>query len=54
MDVGYGHGELTNECGSVTKIIGFDVTEKFLQVRLEDKKPNVSFVSENIKKRIAF
>lgn len=55
LDVGCGHGELTNECGSVAKeIIGFDVTEKFLQVRLKDKKPNVSFVLGNIKNGLPF
>lgn len=55
LDVRCGHGELTNECGSVAKeIIGFDVTEKFLQVRLKDKKPNVSFVLGNIKNGLPF
>ena len=55
LDVGCGHGEFTNKCGSVAKeIIGFDVTDNFLQSGLEDKKTNVSFVLGNIKNGLPF
>ena len=55
LDVGCGHGEFTIKCGSVAKeIIGFDVTDNFLQSGLEDKKTNVSFVLGNIKNGLPF
>ena len=55
LDVGCGHGQFTNQCGLVAKeIIGFDVTDKFVQAGLEEKSANVSFVKGNSKEGLPF
>lgn len=55
LDVGCGHGQFTNQCGSIAKeIVGFDVTDKFVQAGLQDKKVNVSFITGNTKKGLPF
>jgi 23S rRNA (guanine745-N1)-methyltransferase len=38
----------------VKEIIGFDVTDNFVQAGVEDKKPNVSFVVGNTKNGLPF
>ena len=55
LDVGCGHGEFTNQLSSLAKeIVGFDVTENFIKVAKENKKPNVSFVVGNSKHGLPF
>jgi SAM-dependent methyltransferase len=55
LDVGCGHGKFTNQCGLVAKeIIGFDITDKFVQAGLEAKKSNVAFVTGNTKNGLPF
>lgn len=55
LDVGCGHGEFTNKNGLIAKeIVGFDVTDHFIQIGLENKKTNVSFVLGNTKEGLPF
>lgn len=55
LDVGCGHGDFTIHCSAVAKeIVGFDVTDHFIQFGLENKKANVSFVIGNIKNGLPF
>lgn len=55
LDIGCGHGNFTKKCGLVAKeIIGFDVTNHFIQAGLESKKANVSFVLGNTKNGLPF
>ncbi|SDO09484.1 23S rRNA (guanine745-N1)-methyltransferase [Psychrobacillus sp. OK028] len=55
LDVGCGHGEFTFHCSSIAKeIIGFDVTENFLEIAKAHKKANLSFVVGNIKQGLPF
>lgn len=55
LDVGCGHGQFTNACGLLAKeIIGFDVTDKFVQAGLKAKESNVSFITGNIKSGLPF
>ncbi|MCH1627710.1 class I SAM-dependent methyltransferase [Ferdinandcohnia quinoae] len=55
LDIGCGHGEFTLKCGGDAKeIVGFDVTDHFVRVGLENKKPNVSFVIGNTKDGLPF
>ena len=55
LDVGCGHGEYTIQCGKLAQeIVGFDVTEAFIQTGLSNKKNNVSFVLGNTKNNLPF
>ncbi|WP_274309957.1 class I SAM-dependent methyltransferase [Solibacillus daqui] len=55
LDVGCGHGEFTKKCGLVAnEIVGFDITEQFLQTGLFNNTKNVSFVLGNAKKGLPF
>lgn len=55
LDVGCGHGEFTLKCSLLAKeIVGFDVTDNFVQTGIENKKPNVSFVVGNTKNGLPF
>ena len=55
LDVGCGHGEFTKYCSSIAKqIVGFDVTEKFLEVAKVNEKSNLSFVVGNTKQGLPF
>ncbi|MBS4178344.1 class I SAM-dependent methyltransferase [Lederbergia citrea] len=55
LDVGCGHGEYANQLSPVAKeIVGFDVTDNFIKVGKENKKPNVSFVVGNAKHGLPF
>ncbi|MCJ7842398.1 class I SAM-dependent methyltransferase [Lederbergia sp. NSJ-179] len=55
LDVGCGHGEFTNQCGSLAKeITGLDATEAFIKVGDGNRKPNVSFVVGNTKQGLPF
>lgn len=55
LDVGCGHGDFTLECRNVAKeIVGFDVTEHFIQKANENKKANVTFVLGNTKEGLPF
>lgn len=55
LDVGCGHGEFTRYCSLFAKqIVGFDVTENFLEVAKMNEKPNLSFVVGNTKQGLPF
>lgn len=55
LDVGCGHGDFTNYCSSFAKqIVGFDVTENFLEVAKANEKPNLSFIVGNTKQGLPF
>jgi ubiquinone/menaquinone biosynthesis C-methylase UbiE len=55
LDVGCGHGEFTMQCAKYAKeIVGFDVTEKFIKVGVENISTNVSFVMGNSKNGLPF
>jgi SAM-dependent methyltransferase len=55
LDVGCGHGEFTEQCSSLAReIIGFDVTEGFVNIGRSKYKPNVSFIIGNAKKGLPF
>ncbi len=55
IDIGCGHGEFTLKCSLVAKdIVGFDVTDQFIQVAKENDQSNVSFVIGNIKNGLPF
>lgn len=55
LDVGCGHGEFTLKCSEIAKeIIGFDVTETFIQAGSANQKTNVSFVLGNSKQELPF
>jgi SAM-dependent methyltransferase len=55
LDVGCGHGEYAILCSSVAKeVIGFDVTDSFVESGNENKKMNVTFVVGNIKNGLPF
>ncbi len=55
LDVGCGHGEFTIQCGVHAKeIVGFDVTEAFIETGLNNKLNNVSFVLGNTKNNFPF
>ena len=55
LDVGCGHGEFTLKCSEFAKeIVGFDVTETFVQAGAANKKTNVSFVVGNSKRGLPF
>ena len=55
LDVGCGHGQFTIKCGSFAKeIVGFDVTEAFIQNGLNKKMNNVSYVLGNTKNSLPF
>ncbi|QUG42904.1 methyltransferase domain-containing protein [Psychrobacillus sp. INOP01] len=55
LDVGCGHGEFTLQCSSIAKeIVGFDVTENFLEVAKVNEKSNLSFIVGNTKQGLPF
>ena len=55
LDVGCGHGEYTRYCSSFTKqIVGFDITENFLDIARVNEQPNLSFVVGNTKHGMSF
>ncbi|MEO4055156.1 class I SAM-dependent methyltransferase [Solibacillus sp. CAU 1738] len=55
IEIGCGHGDFTLKCSVVAKeIVGFDVTDQFIQVANENKKANVSFVVGNTKHGLPF
>lgn len=55
LDVGCGHGEFTVRCSEFAEeIVGFDVTEDFVQIGLANKKSNVAFVVGNSKQGFPF
>jgi len=55
LDVGCGHGEFTFHCSSIAKeIVGFDVTDNFLEIAKVHKKANLSFVAGNTKLGLPF
>ena len=55
LDVGCGHGEFTKYCSSFAKqIVGFDVTENFLEVAKVNEKSNLSFIVGNTKQGLPF
>lgn len=55
LDVGCGHGEFTKYCSSFARqIVGFDVTEDFLEVAKINKQSNLSFVVGNTKQGLPF
>ena len=55
LDVGCGHGAFTHQCSLLAKeIVGFDVTNTFIQTGIENKKTNVSFVVGDAKHGLPF
>ncbi|MGM8215337.1 class I SAM-dependent methyltransferase [Bacillaceae bacterium W0354] len=55
LDVGCGHGEFTISCCTVAKeVIGFDVTDRFVESGNVHKKVNASFVVGNLKNGLPF
>lgn len=55
LDVGCGHGNFTLECSKVAKeIVGFDVTDNFIQAAKEYKQSNVTFILGNTKNGLPF
>ncbi|WP_088101997.1 class I SAM-dependent methyltransferase [Halalkalibacter urbisdiaboli] len=55
LDVGCGHGEFTIRCSSVAKeIVGFDITDTFINVGKQNKNSNVSFIVGNTKHGLPF
>ncbi|WP_042471779.1 methyltransferase domain-containing protein [Bacillus ndiopicus] len=55
LDVGCGHGEFTLKCSLLAKeIIGFDVTNHFIQTGLNNTRPNASFIVGNTKDGLPF
>lgn len=55
LDVGCGHGEFTGYCSSFAKqIVGFDVTENFLEIAKENERSNLSFIVGNTKQGLPF
>ncbi|MEC1179412.1 methyltransferase domain-containing protein [Metasolibacillus meyeri] len=55
LDVGCGHGDFTLKCSLLAKdIVGFDVTNRFIQTGLNNTRPNASFVMGNTKDGLPF
>jgi len=55
LDVGCGHGEFAIRCSSLAKeVVGFDVTDSFVDSGNQNKKMNVSFVVGNSKSGLPF
>ncbi|KYG89450.1 methyltransferase type 11 [[Bacillus] sp. KCTC 13219] len=55
LDIGCGHGEFTLKCSVLAKdIVGFDVTNRFIQTGLLHTKGNVSFITGNTKNGLPF
>ncbi|MCI1593109.1 class I SAM-dependent methyltransferase [Heyndrickxia oleronia] len=55
LDIGCGHGEFTMKCSHLAKeITGFDMTDRFIKVGNENKRPNISFVVGNSKDPLPF
>ena len=55
LDVGCGHGEFTLKCSLLAReITGFDVTNHFIQKRLNTARSNASFVVGNTKNGLPF
>ncbi|PYF08933.1 class I SAM-dependent methyltransferase [Ureibacillus chungkukjangi] len=55
LDVGCGHGGFTLQCSEIAnEIVGFDVTDRFVQEGSSSKKSNVTFVRGNSKERLPF
>ena len=55
LDVGCGHGKFTIENSFIAKeIIGYDVTDNFIQEGLKNKRENTSFVVGNVKEGLPF
>lgn len=55
LDVGCGHGEFTKYCSSFARqIVGFDVTENFLEIANVNEKSNLSFLAGNTKHGMPF
>ena len=55
LDVGCGHGDFTLHCSSFAKeIVGFDVTENFLDIANAHKKANLSYIVGNTKQGLPF
>lgn len=55
LDVGCGHGEFALNCSAVAKeVIGFDITDRFIDKANENKKSNLSFVVGNSKHGLPF
>ncbi|MGM0876777.1 MAG: class I SAM-dependent methyltransferase [Bacillota bacterium] len=55
LDVGCGHGEFTIQCSSIAnEIVGFDVTNNFVETGKENKKSNVTFIVGNTKHGLPF
>jgi SAM-dependent methyltransferase len=55
LDVGCGHGEFTIQCAKYAReIVGFDVTENFINTGVENNQSNVSFVVGNSKHGLPF
>ena len=55
LDVGCGHGAFTHQYSLLAKeIVGFDVTDNFIQAGIENKKSNVSFVVGDTKHGLPF
>lgn len=55
LDVGCGHGEFTLRCGDIAKeVIGFDVTDQFIEIGNTLKQEKVSFVIGDAKDGLPF
>lgn len=55
LDVGCGHGDFTKFCSSIAnQIVGFDVTENFLEVAKVNEKSNLTFIVGNSKQGLPF
>ncbi|WP_298466572.1 class I SAM-dependent methyltransferase [uncultured Psychrobacillus sp.] len=55
LDVGCGHGEFAVECSPIAKeIVGFDVTNLFIEQGKRNKPDNVSFVQGSTKEELPF
>ncbi|OAK73928.1 methyltransferase type 11 [Lederbergia galactosidilytica] len=55
LDIGCGHGEFTNKCALRAKeMIGLDATDRFIQIGMENRKSNVSFIVGNTKQGLPF
>ncbi|WP_026905774.1 class I SAM-dependent methyltransferase [Paucisalibacillus globulus] len=55
LDIGCGHGDFAIECSETAKeIVGFDITQQFVEAGNRNKKENVSFVVGDLKDGLPF
>jgi SAM-dependent methyltransferase len=55
LDIGCGHGDFAIKCSEIAKeIVGFDITQQFVDAGNRNKKENVSFVVGDLKDDLPF